>query len=126
MKVAIIGRSQFLYSAALWLLKQGSQIPLLITAPASPEYTKKEVDFQKLAKDINARYFLSNSLNDGDMLSAMEGLDIGGIDVKGDAEKMTESIKKMAGKLGGQMGKKKNEEAKKKAGVKAKKKSQKK
>lgn len=63
MKIAIIGRSEILYSTAKLLLAKGYEIALVITAKSSPEYTKKENDFKSFAKKINARYIFSTDLN---------------------------------------------------------------
>jgi methionyl-tRNA formyltransferase len=77
MEVAIIGRTQFLYDSALNILDQGHSIPVIITAPPAPEYTKTEEDFEKLAAITEASFFLSKSLDDPRILSAIQGLDIG-------------------------------------------------
>ena len=62
MKIAIIGRTQLLYETALKLHDAGHEIRCVITAKASPEYTRNEKDFQHLAEKMGAPFFLSNSL----------------------------------------------------------------
>ena len=56
MKIAIIGRTEILYETVKLLLKNGHDIPLLITSKEAPEYTKTVKDFEELAHEINAKY----------------------------------------------------------------------
>lgn len=58
MKLAIIGRTEFLYNTAL-LLKDKYKISVVITSKAAPEYKKTEKDFEQLAKDLNVPFFTS-------------------------------------------------------------------
>lgn len=76
LKVAIVGRTQWLYKTVRYLVKKGHSIPLIVTAPAAPEYTKKEDDFEKLAFDIGAKFYLAKSLNSPELLKKMKGLDV--------------------------------------------------
>lgn len=77
MKIAIIGRTELLYNTALCLLEHGHSIPIIVTAPAAPEYKKTEKDFKTLASINNASFFLSKDLADPKILSTIQGLDIG-------------------------------------------------
>lgn len=77
MNIAIIGRTQFLYSTAIHLLEKGHTISTVITAVSAPEYTKKEDDFKLLASSINAKFFVTKSLDDPEIISSLYGLDIG-------------------------------------------------
>jgi methionyl-tRNA formyltransferase len=65
MKIAIIGRSQLLFETAELLLKQGFEIPLIITAKEAPEYSKTAKDFEELARSINAEYIYTPKINLG-------------------------------------------------------------
>lgn len=76
MKIAIIGRTQFLYNTVSRLMRSGHSIPLIITAKAAPEYTRNEKDFKKLASDIKAKFFLERSLSGCEIVSAMKTADI--------------------------------------------------
>ena len=62
MRVAIIGRTENLYNTAELLLKNGYDIPLIITAKEAPEYTKTAKDFEELAKRIGAKFIYINRL----------------------------------------------------------------
>lgn len=77
MRIAVIGRTQMLYHAAVALAEAGHTIPLIVTAPAAPEYRKNEKDFEQLATRLKACYVLATSLRHADVGSAMNGLDIG-------------------------------------------------
>lgn len=63
MKVAIIGRSEILFESMELLLKQGYEVPLIITSKEAKEYSKTAKDYKKLAKKINAKYIYSNNLD---------------------------------------------------------------
>ena len=77
MKVAIIGRTQTLYETALKLHEEGHNISCIITSKAAPEYTRDEDDFRNLAKEIDASFFLTRTLNKPEILEACQGLDLG-------------------------------------------------
>ena len=64
MRVAIIGRTETLYNTAELLLKNGYDIPLIITAKEAPEYTKTAKDFEELAKRIGAKFIYTTRPND--------------------------------------------------------------
>lgn len=64
MKVAIIGRTEILYKTVELLLKNGYEIPLIITSKEAPEYTKTSKDFEELAKKIDAKYIYTNRLDE--------------------------------------------------------------
>ena len=63
MKIAIIGRTEILYETVKLLLKNGHDIPLIITSKEAPEYTKTEKDFKDLAQEINAKYLYTSKLS---------------------------------------------------------------
>ena len=63
MKVAVIGRTEILYKTAREILNAGFEIPLIITAKASPEYTKTEQDFEILAAEIGAVFLKTGQIS---------------------------------------------------------------
>ena len=63
MKIAIIGRSEYLYETVKLLLKNKFIIPIIITSKEAPEYKKTLKDFKKLAKKINARFIYSKDIH---------------------------------------------------------------
>lgn len=77
MKVAIIGRTQILYETTLKLLESGHQVCGIITAKATPEYSRNEKDFKNLAEKLNVPYFQTNNLNKPEIEEFCKGLDIG-------------------------------------------------
>ncbi len=78
MRIAIIGRSEFLYSTAELLLKNGYKIPLVITHKEAPEYTKTAKDFEELANNIGAKYIYTNRIeNYIDEIKSLGKIDIG-------------------------------------------------
>lgn len=62
MRVLIIGRTEILYDTILLLAGQFT-ICGIITSVASPEYSKKEEDFELLAKETGCPFMVSNSIN---------------------------------------------------------------
>lgn len=77
MKVAIIGRTQILYETALKLHEDGHQIACIITAKAAPEYSRTESDFEELARQLNAHFLLTSTLDKPEVAEYCQGLDIG-------------------------------------------------
>jgi len=77
MKIAIIGRTHWLYETACYLRGKGFIIPLVITGPAAPEYSKKEKDFEKFAIENKADFYLGNSLDTPGLISKMSQCDVG-------------------------------------------------
>jgi len=53
MKIAIIGRTEILYNAAVQLKRAGHAISCILTAKEAPEYTRTAADFKDLAKQWN-------------------------------------------------------------------------
>lgn len=64
MRVAILGRTQFLYDAVLALHAQGHEIAVIGTCPAAPEYTRTQDDFARLADQLGCPYFCQTRLLD--------------------------------------------------------------
>jgi methionyl-tRNA formyltransferase len=77
MKVAIIGRTQILYDTVLKLIDAGHSINVVVTAKASPEYTKKEGDFVKLCKSHKIPCFITPKLEGPALCRLLAGSDIG-------------------------------------------------
>jgi len=63
MRVAIIGRTEILYSTVIEVLKNGYQVPLIITSKEAPEYTKTSDDFKNLAAEIGAKFLHAPKLD---------------------------------------------------------------
>jgi methionyl-tRNA formyltransferase len=49
-RVAIVGRTEILYDAALLLCKSGHEVVCIVTAKEAPEYTRTARDFRSLAE----------------------------------------------------------------------------
>ena len=49
MRIAIIGRSEVLYNAALSLLEEGHEIVCILTSKEAPEYLRNALEFRELA-----------------------------------------------------------------------------
>jgi len=78
MRIAIIGRSEILYEAALLLSKHGHEIAIIITAKEAPEYTKTSVDFQLLAKDLGIPFIHTPRIEETiDAVNEIPSIDIG-------------------------------------------------
>lgn len=63
MKIAIIGRTEILYDTVLLLLKNGFEIPLIITSKEATEYIKTSKDFENLAKEIGTKFLYTSKLS---------------------------------------------------------------
>ena len=77
MRVAIIGRTQMLYDSALALAQAGHAICGVLTAPAAPEYTRTEADFERLAERFGCPYLCARSAASPEALALLSGCDIG-------------------------------------------------
>ena len=77
MKVALIGRTEYLYTTAETLIENNHEIKALVTAKAAPEYKRKEEDFKTLAARLHIPFFKSSTLDNPEIKSALKGLDIG-------------------------------------------------
>jgi len=62
-KVAAIGRTEYLYQSILELGKKGFEIVLIISCKESPEYKKKIKDFRLLAKKIKCDFLATEKIN---------------------------------------------------------------
>lgn len=77
MRVAIIGRTQMLYDTAQALHAAGHDIACVITAPAAPEYSRTERDFEALAQRWNVPFRSVTSLDAPEVRALYQGADIG-------------------------------------------------
>ena len=77
MTIAIIGRTQVLYDAAIALRAAGHQIACIITAPAAPEYSRTEEDFRQLAAQWAVPFFCATRGSRPDFASLCRGVDAG-------------------------------------------------
>ncbi len=72
MKVAIIGRSEYLYETALVLIENGFEIPLIITSKESPEYLYTSKDFQTLASKYGAHFIHTPKINSPEIIAQIK------------------------------------------------------
>lgn len=63
MRIVALGRTQWLYDTITLLAKAGNDIVAVITAPAAPEYTRREDDFEELADTLKAKFLLCRRLD---------------------------------------------------------------
>ena len=79
MRIAIIGRSEYLYQTMQLLNDLGYRIPLIVTAKETLEYKHKATDFAEFAQQINATFLHQPKLKIQDISElpcTIEGLDI--------------------------------------------------
>lgn len=77
MKVAIIGRSEILYDAALSVAEAGHQIVCVVTSKEAPEYTRTTSDFEKLAERLQVPYVSGSRISEYASLIRDAQADIG-------------------------------------------------
>lgn len=75
MKIAVIGRGQWLYNTALQFIEDGFEIGLIITAQAPSEYEKKEDDFEKLADSLQIPFLCTGKINSQEIIDYIASLD---------------------------------------------------
>jgi UDP-4-amino-4-deoxy-L-arabinose formyltransferase/UDP-glucuronic acid dehydrogenase (UDP-4-keto-hexauronic acid decarboxylating) len=71
MKFAALGRTRWLFDAISVARSRGHHCVLIATAAASPEYTVKEGDFERLAKEIECLYLYDARLDKPEHLAAL-------------------------------------------------------
>lgn len=64
MRVAVIGRTETLFEAAIQMKAMGHEIPLIVTAKEAPEYSKTTEDFRLLAKKWGSRFISTGRIKD--------------------------------------------------------------
>lgn len=72
MRVALIGRSEFLFKTAKHLLGKGFEIPLIITSKESPEYKYTSDDFRRLASDNYSHFLYSPKIDVNELSEIVE------------------------------------------------------
>jgi methionyl-tRNA formyltransferase len=77
MKIAIIGRSENLYSTAQLLIENGHSIVCILTAKEAPEYLRGSEDFGKLAKQLEVPFAHSAKIESQLHMLKETGADIG-------------------------------------------------
>lgn len=72
MKIAIIGRSEYLYESAMLLMESGFEIALIVTAKEAPEYHYTAKDFEELAARCNALFIYSAKINEPEIIARIK------------------------------------------------------
>lgn len=70
MRLAIIGRSEYLYGAAEQLLAAGHELAAVVTAQHAPEYRRTADDFRALARSCKAPFVHSPTLDSAECAAA--------------------------------------------------------
>lgn len=73
-KIAAIGRTQYLYKSILELQKNGFEIVLIITCKEAPEYKKGVQDFKLLAQKIGCNFLVTSKINTPEIKLLIENL----------------------------------------------------
>jgi len=76
MRIAVLGRTHWLLSAARRLQSLGHDLVLVATAPAQPEYLAKEEDYAALATASGCPYYLSPDVNGAEFRSLLQSSDV--------------------------------------------------
>ncbi|MEL6352001.1 MAG: formyltransferase family protein [Cyanobacteria bacterium J06627_28] len=72
MRIAAIGRTQWLFDSIAALAEQGHDIVLIGTCPAAPEYSVTESDFEDLAKQLKCSFFCDPKINQQKQLALIQ------------------------------------------------------
>ena len=72
MKLAIIGRTEWLYDSAVRLRAAGHEIGLIVTAREAPEYRRGCEDFKRLAAECGARFVVAGQVDAPEVLDAID------------------------------------------------------
>jgi methionyl-tRNA formyltransferase len=70
--IIAIGRSRYLYNGIKHLLLKGYVFKAIVTEEAYEEYDIKHTDFEVLADEIGARFFMMKSLSNGDLIQIIK------------------------------------------------------
>lgn len=76
MRFAALGRTEFLYDTIVALHAAGHEPACIVTAPAAPEYARREHDFEQLAKDLGCPFLLVSNLGETDVAELLAGIDV--------------------------------------------------
>lgn len=71
MKLAIIGRTEWLYDTADLLKRHGHDIGLVVTAREAPEYRRTSDEFRGLASDCGAEFLHATTLDSPEVAAAI-------------------------------------------------------
>ncbi len=66
--IIAVGRSRYLYDGIKYLVSRGFHCKAIVTEEAYEEYDIKHTDFESLASDIGAIFFMMKSLNNEDLI----------------------------------------------------------
>src|SRR5450755_2896390 len=66
--IIAIGRSRYLYDGIKYLVTKGFAFKAIVTEEAYQEYDIKHTDFESLAAETGARFFMMKSLNQEDLI----------------------------------------------------------
>ncbi|MBC7947912.1 MAG: hypothetical protein H7Y42_08540 [Chitinophagaceae bacterium] len=67
-----IGRSRYLYDGIKHLMAKGYSFKAIVTEEAYEEYDIKHTDFEKLAQEAGARFFMIKSVNNEELISLIK------------------------------------------------------
>lgn len=70
--IIAIGRSRYLYDGLKHLILKGFTCKAIVTEEAYEEYDIKHTDFEMLATEIGARFFMMKSLNSEDLIQIIK------------------------------------------------------
>lgn len=70
--IIAIGRSRYLYDGIRHVVKHGYTVRAIVTEEAYAEYDIKQDDFEKLANEIGAAFFVIRSLDNPGLISILE------------------------------------------------------
>jgi methionyl-tRNA formyltransferase len=70
--IIAIGRSRYLYDGIKYLVSNGFTCRAIITEEAYEEYDIKHDDFEQLAGNIGARFFMTKTLNNPELLQIIQ------------------------------------------------------
>jgi methionyl-tRNA formyltransferase len=76
MKLAAIGRTQLLYDSIIALAQAGHTFGAIVTAPASPEYSRNERDFVELGDRLGIPVYVTTRLDHPEIIEALGGLEL--------------------------------------------------
>lgn len=79
MRVAIIGRTEWLYQTAKLLIDSGHEIKLVVTSKEMPEYKVTSEDYRILAESVNCPFIYTPRINESEIINQIKA--IGEIDI---------------------------------------------
>ena len=67
-----IGRSRYLYNGIKYLLSKGYSFKAIVTEEAYEEYDIKHSNFEELAKECGAAFFMVKSVNNEELINLVK------------------------------------------------------